>query len=138
MPAKSAEPKTELATDKASSQRNKNLDLALQQIAKDYGDGAIMRLGDHSQTNIDVIPTGNIMIDRALGVGGVPRGRIVEIYGPESSGKTTLTLTIIAQAQKRGGLAAFIDVEHALDPKYAQRLGVNLDDLLVSQPSSGE
>ena len=138
MPAKSAELKTELATDKASSQRNKNLDLALQQIAKDYGDGAIMRLGDHSQTNIDVIPTGNIMIDRALGVGGVPRGRIVEIYGPESSGKTTLTLTIIAQAQKRGGLAAFIDVEHALDPKYAQRLGVNLDDLLVSQPSSGE
>ena len=138
MPAKSAESKAEPAADKASAQRNKNLDLALQQIAKDYGDGAIMRLGDHSQTNIDVIPTGNIMIDRALGVGGMPRGRIVEIYGPESSGKTTLTLTIIAQAQKRGGLAAFIDVEHALDPKYAQRLGVNLDDLLVSQPSSGE
>jgi recombination protein RecA len=138
MPAKSAEPKAEAPADKGSAQRNKNLDLALQQIAKDYGDGAIMRLGDHSQTNIDVIPTGNIMIDRALGVGGVPRGRIVEIYGPESSGKTTLTLTIIAQAQKRGGLAAFIDVEHALDPKYAQRLGVNLDDLLVSQPSSGE
>jgi recombination protein RecA len=138
MPAKSAEPKTEAAVDKTSAQRNKNLDLALQQIAKDYGDGAIMRLGDHSQTNIDVIPTGNILIDRALGVGGVPRGRIVEIYGPESSGKTTLTLTIIAQAQRRGGLAAFIDVEHALDPKYAQRLGVNLDDLLVSQPSSGE
>ena len=138
MPAKSAEAKTEAPADKGSAQRNKNLDLALQQIAKDYGDGAIMRLGDHSQTNIDVIPTGNIMIDRALGVGGVPRGRIIEIYGPESSGKTTLTLTIIAQAQKRGGLAAFIDVEHALDPKYAQRLGVNLDDLLVSQPSSGE
>ena len=138
MPAKSAEPKTETAVDKTSAQRSKNLDLALQQIAKDYGDGAIMRLGDHSQTNIDVIPTGNILIDRALGVGGVPRGRIVEIYGPESSGKTTLTLTIIAQAQRRGGLAAFIDVEHALDPKYAQRLGVNLDDLLVSQPSSGE
>lgn len=138
MPAKSAEPKAEAPVDKTAAQRNKNLDLALQQIAKDYGDGAIMRLGDHSQTNIDVIPTGNIMIDRALGVGGVPRGRIVEIYGPESSGKTTLTLTIIAQAQKRGGLAAFIDVEHALDPKYAQRLGVNLDDLLVSQPSSGE
>ena len=138
MPAKSAEPKTETAVDKTSAQRNKNLDLALQQIAKDYGDGAIMRLGDHSQTNIDVIPTGNILIDRALGVGGVPRGRIIEIYGPESSGKTTLTLTIIAQAQRRGGLAAFIDVEHALDPKYAQRLGVNLDDLLVSQPSSGE
>jgi recombination protein RecA len=138
MPAKSAEPKTETAVDKTSAQRNKNLDLALQQIAKDYGDGAIMRLGDHSQTNIDVIPTGNILIDRALGVGGVPRGRIIEIYGPESSGKTTLTLTVIAQAQRRGGLAAFIDVEHALDPKYAQRLGVNLDDLLVSQPSSGE
>ena len=138
MPAKAAEAKTESAADKTTTQRNKNLDLALQQIAKDYGDGAIMRLGDHSQTNIDVIPTGNILIDRALGVGGVPRGRIVEIYGPESSGKTTLTLTIIAQAQRRGGLAAFIDVEHALDPKYAQRLGVNLDDLLVSQPSSGE
>jgi len=133
MPVKSAELKTEPAADKATAQRNKNLDLALQQIAKDYGDGAIMRLGDHSQTNIDVIPTGNIMIDRALGVGGFPRGRIVEIYGPESSGKTTLTLTVIAQAQRRGGLAAFIDVEHALDPKYAQRLGVNLDDLLVSQ-----
>ena len=97
-----------------------------------------MRLGDHSHSNIEVIPTGNILIDRALGVGGFPRGRVVEIYGPESSGKTTLTLTVIAQAQKRGGLAAFIDVEHALDPKYAQRLGVNLDDLLVSQPSSGE
>jgi len=138
MPVKSAELKTEPAADKATAQRNKNLDLALQQIAKDYGDGAIMRLGDHSQTHIDVIPTGNIMIDRALGVGGFPRGRIVEIYGPESSGKTTLTLTVIAQAQRRGGLAAFIDVEHALDPKYAQRLGVNLDDLLVSQPNSGE
>jgi recombination protein RecA len=138
MPTKAAEPKTEAATDKATVQRSKNLDLALQQIAKDYGDGAIMRLGDHSQSHIDVIPTGNILIDRALGVGGVPRGRIIEVYGPESSGKTTLTLTIIAQAQRRGGLAAFIDVEHALDPKYAQRLGVNLDDLLVSQPSSGE
>ena len=138
MPPKATENKTDSAADKASAQRNKNLDLALQQIAKDYGDGAIMRLGDHSHTNIEVIPTGNILIDRALGTGGFPRGRIVEIFGPESSGKTTLTLTVIAQAQKRGGLAAFIDVEHALDPKYAQRLGVNLDDLLVSQPSSGE
>lgn len=137
MPPKSAEPKAD-AADKASTQRDKNLDLALQQIAKDYGDGAIMRLGDHSTADIEVIPTGNILIDRALGVGGFPRGRIVEVYGPESSGKTTLTLTVIAQAQKRGGLAAFIDVEHALDPKYAQRLGVNLADLLVSQPSSGE
>ena len=118
--------------------RNKNLDLAIQQIAKDFGEGAIMRLGDKAIVDIEVIPTGNILIDRALGVGGFPRGRVVEIYGPESSGKTTLTLTVVAQAQRRGGLAAFIDVEHALDPQYAQKLGVNLDDLLVSQPSSGE
>ena len=124
--------------DKVTAARNKNLDLAIQQIAKDFGEGAIMRLGDAQVVDIEVIPTGNILIDRALGVGGVPRGRIVEVFGPESSGKTTLTLTIIAQAQKRGGLAAFIDVEHALDPQYAQKLGVSLDDLLVSQPSSGE
>ncbi|HZJ39305.1 MAG TPA: recombinase RecA, partial [Chthoniobacterales bacterium] len=124
--------------NKVIAARNKNLDLAIQQIAKDYGEGAIMRLGDESVSDIDVIPTGNILIDRALGVGGFPRGRVVEVFGPESSGKTTLTLTVIAQAQKRGGLAAFIDVEHALDPQYARRLGVNLDDLLVSQPSSGE
>ena len=97
-----------------------------------------MRIGEDHVVDVEVIPTGNILIDRALGVGGVPRGRVVEIFGPESSGKTTLTLTVIAQAQKRGGLAAFIDVEHALDPQYARKLGVNLDDLLVSQPSSGE
>src|SRR5213078_4363677 len=101
-------------------------------------DGAIMRLGDSTHMDVESIPTGNILIDRALGCGGFPRGRVVEVYGPESSGKTTLTLTVIAQAQKRGGLAAFIDVEHALDPQYARRLGVNMDDLLVSQPSSGE
>jgi recombination protein RecA len=133
--------KTEVAPSEESrvtAARNKNLDLAIQQIAKDYGDGAIMRLGDCKKLDVEVIPTGNILIDRALGVGGFPRGRIVEIFGPESSGKTTLTLTLVAQAQKRGGLAAFIDVEHALDPQYARRLGVNLDDLLVSQPSSGE
>src|SRR5436190_8476867 len=124
--------------DKVIAARNKNLDLAIQQIAKDYGEGAIMRLGDDSIVDIDVISTGNILIDRALGVGGFPRGRVVEVFGPESSGKTTLTLTVIAQAQKRGGLAAFIDVEHALDPQYARKLGVDLDDLLVSQPSSGE
>src|SRR5574338_598871 len=124
--------------DKVTAARNKNLDLAIQQIAKDYGEGAIMRLGGEKIVDIDVIPTGNILIDRALGVGGFPRGRIIEIFGPESSGKTTLALTVIAQAQKAGGLAAFIDVEHALDPGYAKRLGVNLDDLLVSQPSSGE
>jgi recombination protein RecA len=124
--------------DKAAAARLKNLDLALQQIEKDYGSEAIRRLGDASVSQVESIPTGNIMIDRALGVGGFPRGRIVEIYGPESSGKTTLTLTAIAQAQKLGGLAAFIDVEHALDPSYARKLGVNLDELLVSQPSSGE
>ena len=112
--------------EKLAAARKRNLDLA------------IMRLGDNVKMEVDVIPTGNLLIDRALGVGGFARGRIVEIYGPESSGKTTLTLTAIAQAQKSGGLAAFIDVEHALDPQYAARLGVNLDDLLVSQPSSGE
>ena len=132
--------KSEAASDdsKAIAARNKNLDLALQQIHKDFGDGAIMRLGSAQQMDVDVIPTGNILIDRALGVGGFPRGRIVEIFGPESSGKTTLTLTVIAQAQKMGGLAGFIDVEHALDPAYAKKLGVNVEELLVSQPSSGE
>ncbi len=119
--------------------RNRNLDLALQTIAKEYGDGAIMRLGDDgSGLKVAAIPTGNILIDKALGCGGFPRGRIVEIFGPESSGKTTLTLTAIAQAQKQGGVAAFIDVEHALDPTYARRLGVNMNELLVSQPNSGE
>jgi recombination protein RecA len=133
--ATKSEPQEE---SKVTAARNKNLDLAIQQIAKDYGDGAIMRLGDSQKMDVEVIPTGNILIDRALGVGGFPRGRIVEVFGPESSGKTTLTLTLIAQAQKQGGLAAFIDVEHALDPQYAKKLGVNLDELLVSQPSSGE
>ena len=124
--------------EKLAAARKRNLDLALSQIQKGFGENAIMRLGDNVKMEVDVIPTGNLLIDRALGVGGFARGRIVEIYGPESSGKTTLTLTAIAQAQKSGGLAAFIDVEHALDPQYAARLGVNLDDLLVSQPSSGE
>jgi recombination protein RecA len=133
--AKATESESE---SKVIAARNKNLDMVLQSIAKEYGDGAIMRLGDSHQMDVEVIPTGNILIDRALGAGGFPRGRIVEVFGPESSGKTTLTLTLIAQAQKRGGLAAFIDVEHALDPQYAKKLGVNLNDLLVSQPSSGE
>ncbi len=128
----------ETTEDKVIAARNKNLDLVLQTIAKEYGEGAIMRLGESKQMEVEVIPTGNILIDRALGAGGFPRGRIVEIFGPESSGKTTLALTVVAQAQKAGGLAAFIDVEHALDPQYAKKLGVNLDDLLVSQPSSGE
>jgi recombination protein RecA len=134
--AKSSEPAQD--DSKQNAARNRNLDLALQQIHKDFGEGSIMRLGANQHMDVEVIPTGNILIDRALGVGGFPRGRIVEIFGPESSGKTTLTLTVIAQAQKRGGLAAFIDVEHALDPIYARKLGVNVDELLVSQPSSGE
>ncbi len=133
-----SEDSTPVAEDKNTTQRAKNLELAIQQIAKDYGNEAIRRLGDNSTSEVEVIPTGNILIDRALGVGGLPRGRVIEIFGPESSGKTTLTLTVVAQAQKRGGLAGFIDVEHALDPAYARKLGVNLDDLLVSQPNSGE
>lgn len=124
--------------DARNDARKRNLDLAISQIQKEFGESAIMRLGDDQCVDVDVIPTGNLLIDRALGVGGFPRGRIVEVYGPESSGKTTLTLTAIAQAQKKGGLAAFIDVEHALDPNYARKLGVNLDDLLISQPNSGE
>src|ERR1700743_628694 len=126
------------AVDPVHTARKKNLDLALQQIAKDYGEGAIMRLGDDRVTAVEVIPTGNILIDRALGVGGFPRGRVVEIFGPESSGKTTLTLTVIAQAQRQGGLAGFFDVKHAFDPVHTKRLGFILEDLLVSQPSSGE
>ena len=136
-PASSA-PARDKAAEKMAEARKKNLDLAISSIQKEFGETAIMRMGDEHCMDVDVIPTGNLLIDRALGVGGLPRGRIVEIYGPESSGKTTLTLTAIAQAQRRGGLAAFIDVEHALDPQYARKLGVNLDDLLVSQPSSGE
>jgi recombination protein RecA len=128
----------ESAAEKLADARKRNLDLAISSIQKEFGEAAIMRMGDGHRVDVDVIPTGNLLIDRALGVGGFPRGRIVEVFGPESSGKTTLTLTVIAQAQKRGGLAAFIDVEHALDPQYAKKLGVNLDDLLVSQPSSGE
>ncbi len=119
--------------------RQRNLDTAIATIKKSFGEGSIMRLGDASgNTMVDVIPTGALSLDLALGAGGVPRGRVIEIYGPESSGKTTLMLHIVANAQKAGGLAAFIDAEHALDPAYAKKLGVNLDDLLVSQPDSGE
>ena len=124
---------------KLSAARERDLEAAISSITKAYGDGSIMRLGvARALRKIEVIPTGSLAIDLALGVGGVPRGRVVEIYGPESSGKTTLMLHIIANAQKAGGLAAFIDAEHALDPAYAKKLGVNLDDLLVSQPDSGE
>lgn len=119
-------------------ERRKALDTALTQIKKQFGDGAVMRLGQQSSLNIEAIPTGSLSLDLALGVGGLPRGRIVEIYGPESSGKTTLALHCVAEGQKLGGNAAFIDVEHALDPVYASALGVNVDDLLVSQPDTGE
>lgn len=119
--------------------RSKALSVAMSQIEKQFGKGAIMRLGDRPQvTNFPVISTGSISIDLALGIGGLPRGRVVEIYGPESSGKTTLTLHVIAKCQAAGGTAAFIDAEHALDPSYAKKLGVNLEDLLVSQPDTGD
>ena len=115
------------------------LEAALKAIEKDFGKGSIMRLGEaRANMNVEVIPTGILPLDVALGVGGLPRGRIVEVYGPESSGKTTVTLHMIAEAQRRGGLAAFIDAEHALDPAYAKKLGVDIDNLLVSQPDSGE
>lgn len=120
-------------------EKQKALDLVLKEIEKQYGKGAIMKLGQSSaDMSIDVIPTGCLTLDLALGIGGVPRGRIIEIFGPESSGKTTVALHVIAQTQKAGGIAAFIDAEHALDPVYASKLGVNLDDLYVSQPDTGE
>ncbi len=131
-PAKSA------AVAPAAHARDKNIDLALSAITKQFGEGSIMRLGSNQKMKVETLSTGSLAIDLALGVGGLPKGRIIEIYGPESSGKTTFCLSVIAEAQKKGGLAAFIDVEHALDPKYAKVVGVKLDDLLVSQPDSGE
>ena len=118
--------------------KKRALAAALGQIEKQYGKGSVMRMGDRTAEAIPVIPTGSLLLDVALGIGGLPKGRVVEVYGPESSGKTTLTLQAIAQCQKQGGTAAFIDAEHALDPTYAQKLGVNVDDLLVSQPDTGE
>jgi recombination protein RecA len=118
--------------------KRKALASALGQIEKQFGKGAVMRLGDRTDESIETVSTGSLGLDIALGVGGLPRGRVVEIYGPESSGKTTLTLQVIANCQKNGGTAAFVDAEHALDPSYAQKLGVNVDDLLVSQPDTGE
>ncbi|NUP74499.1 MAG: recombinase RecA [Sinomonas sp.] len=122
----------------ASSEREKALEAALAQIDKQFGKGSIMRLGDDTRAPIEVIPTGSIALDVALGIGGLPRGRVVEIYGPESSGKTTVALHAVANAQRNGGIAAFIDAEHALDPEYAAKLGVDTDALLVSQPDTGE
>ena len=124
--------------DTASSDKKKALETALQQIEKNFGKGTVMRLGDKPEMVVDAIPTGSLALDAALGIGGVPRGRIIEIYGPESSGKTTLALHIVAQAQKRGGEVAFVDAEHALDPDYAARIGVDIDSMLVSQPDTGE
>ena len=116
----------------------KNIDSLIKDLQGKFGDGAVMRLGDAKKVSVDTIPTGSFSLDLALGVNGLPRGRIVEIYGPESSGKTTLALNIIAQAQKKGGKAAFIDAEHAMDPDYATKLGVKVKELIISQPNSGE
>ena len=129
--AKKAQPKEE-------KKSNESVDETIKAIQTKFGEGAIMKLGDKPKTGIDAIPTGSIGLDYALGIGGLPRGRIIEIFGPESSGKTTLSLHVIAEAQKKGGICAFIDAEHALDPEYARRLGVNINDLLVSQPDTGE
>ena len=134
-PSKAIETKPAAAVAPA---RDKNIELALSSITKQFGEGSIMRLGSNAKMKVETLSTGSLAIDLALGVGGLPLGRIIEIYGPESSGKTTFCLSVIAEAQRKGGLAAFIDVEHALDPKYARVVGVNLDDLLVSQPDSGE
>src|SRR5436309_2780421 len=137
MPPKVESKEKEVA--KQSGLKDKNLQAAVAAIEKQYGAGAIMRLGDETaRVNIPVIPTGALSLDLALGTGGVPRGRVVEMFGPEGGGKTTLCLSIIGNAQRAGGLAAFVDAEHAVDPSYAKRIGVNLDDLLISQPDSGE
>ena len=117
---------------------NKALNTAIDEIKERFGEGAIMKMRDIHAVNVDVVPTGSIAMDMALGVGGMPRGRIIEIYGAESSGKTTLSLHVISEAQKKGGTCAFVDAEHAMDPDYAKRIGVNVDDLLISQPDSGE
>ena len=135
---KAAMEKTEAALKKLGAEKHKALDMALLQIEKQFGKGSIMKLGEDHHENVVAIPTGALALDIATGVGGVPRARIIEIYGPESSGKTTLSLSIIAQVQAKGGIAAFIDAEHALDPAYSQKIGVKLNDLLISQPDSGE
>ena len=128
----------EIGAPANTDERAKALKLAIEKIEKDFGKGSIMKLGDKATVNVDAIPTGALSLDVALGIGGIPRGRIIEIYGPESSGKTTLAQHIVAECQKRGGIAAFVDAEHALDPEYARNLGVKVDDLLISQPDTGE
>ena len=122
-----------------NSEKLKALDAAISKIEKDFGKGAIMKLGDKSKNmDVETVPTGSLSLDLALGLGGLPKGRVVEIYGPESSGKTTVTLHMVAEVQKRGGIAGFIDAEHALDPSYARRIGVDIDNLYISQPDNGE
>ena len=133
-----AEKKLDKTADKKVSDKQKALEAAISQIEKQFGSGSVMVLGQNSNMEVDAISTGSFSLDLALGIGGVPKGRIVEIYGPESSGKTTVALHVVAQAQKAGGTAAFIDAEHALDPVYARQLGVDVDSLLVSQPDNGE
>ena len=135
---KAIDPKTGSTSAPATQARDKNIDLAVSVITKQFGEGSIMRLGSNTKMKVETLSTGSLAVDLALGVGGLPLGRIIEVYGPESSGKTTFCLSVIAEAQRNGGLAAFIDVEHALDPMYAKTVGVQLDDLLVSQPDSGE
>ncbi|MCD7780501.1 MAG: recombinase RecA [Candidatus Gastranaerophilales bacterium] len=130
--------KTDLKTNNISEERKKALKTAIDKIEKDFGKGSIMRLGDKPAVNVETIPTGALSLDVALGIGGIPRGRIIEVYGPEASGKTTLAQHIVAECQKKGGIAAFVDAEHALDPEYAKNLGVNVDELLISQPDTGE
>ena len=133
-----AKEKAPLPAAAPANDRKKAIDTAMAQIEKMYGKGSIMRFGDKAEMNVDYIPTGSLALDVALGIGGLPKGRIIEIYGPESSGKTTLALHVVAEAQKRGGEAAFVDAEHALDPTYARALGVKVEDLLISQPDTGE
>ena len=130
--------KKKAADQTPNNDKKQALDTAIRQIEKNFGKGAVMRLGDRPEMNVEAIPTGSLALDAALGIGGVPKGRIIEIYGPESSGKTTLALHILAEAQKRGGEVAFVDAEHALDPVYAAALGVDTDNLLVSQPDNVE
>ena len=133
-----AREKAPLPAAAPADDKKKAIDTAMAQIEKMYGKGSIMRFGDQTNLNVDFIPTGSLALDVALGIGGLPRGRIVEIYGPESSGKTTLALHVVAEAQKKGGEVAFVDAEHALDPTYARALGVNVEDMLISQPDTGE
>ena len=130
--------KEKTETTNVSSDREKALKLAIEKIEKEFGKGSIMKLGDKPSVSVEAIPTGSLDLDIALGIGGVPRGRIIEIYGPESSGKTTLAQHIVAECQKKGGIAAFVDAEHALDPEYARNIGVKIEDLLISQPDTGE